>query len=184
MDDKELYRQILGVVQPWEIIKIDLDMSKQEVNIYLEYPLPSEGVCPKCGKICPVYDKREERIWRHLDTCQLKTFIHCQTPRITCSEHKTITMDIPWSSNMSRFTNQFERFAIDLLKATKNRQKAADLLRISWDEIDGIMKRSVKRGMKRRKDDDVPYVGIDEKSFLLRASIRNDSHGYYRKKSP
>lgn len=166
MDDKELYRQILGVVHPWEIIKIDLNMSKQEVNIYLEYPLPSEGICPKCGKTCSVYDKREERIWRHLDTCQLRTFIHCQTPRVTCSEHKTITMDVPWSSNMSRFTNQFERFAIDLLKATKNRQKAADLLRISWDEIDGIMKRSVERGMKRRKDDDITYIGIDEKSFL------------------
>lgn len=75
-------------------------------------------------------------------------------------------MDVPWSSNMSRFTNHFERFAIDLIKATKNRQKAADLLRISWDEIDGIMKRAVKRGLNRRSDDAVPYLGIDEKSFL------------------
>lgn len=166
MDDKELYRQILGVVEPWKIIKIDLDMNKQEVHVFLEYPLPSEGTCPKCAKICPVHDKREERIWRHLDTCQLRTFIHCQAPRITCPEHKTITMDVPWSSNMSRFTNQFERFAIDLLKATKNRQKSADLLRISWDEIDGIMKRAVKRGMERRGEEIVPYIGIDEKSFL------------------
>ena len=69
MDDKELYRQILGVVKPWEIKKIDLDMSKQEVHIFLEYPLPSEGVCPKCGAKCSIHDKREERIWRHLDTC-------------------------------------------------------------------------------------------------------------------
>lgn len=166
MDDKELYRQILGVVAPWEIRKIDLDMSTQEVNIFLEYPLPSEGVCPKCGKISPIHDKRTERIWRHLDTCQLRTLIHCQVPRVICSEHKTITIDVPWSSNMSRFTNQFERFAIDLIKATKNRQKAADLLRISWDEIDGIMKRAVKRGMKRRSDEPVSYIGIDEKSFL------------------
>jgi transposase len=119
MDDKELYRQILGVVQPWKIIKIDPDMSRQEVNIYLEYPLPTEGICPKCGKTCPVYDKREERIWRHLDTWQLRTFIHCKTPRVTCSEHKTITMDVPWSSNMSRFTNQFERFAIDRFMSRK-----------------------------------------------------------------
>ncbi|MFH2132745.1 MAG: ISL3 family transposase [bacterium] len=166
MEDKELYRQILGVVQPWQIIKIDLNMSKQEVHIFLEYPLPSTGNCPKCGKSCTIHDKREDRIWRHLDTCQLRTFIHCQIPRVICSEHKTITMDVPWSSNMSRFTNHFERFAIDLIKATKNRQKAADLLRISWDEIDGIMKRAVKRGLNRRSDDAVPYLGIDEKSFL------------------
>lgn len=166
MDDKELYRQILGVIQPWEIKKIDLDMSKQEVHIFLEYPSASGGTCPKCGKKCAVHDKREERIWRHLDTCQLRTFIHCQTPRITCSDHKTITMNVPWSSNMSRFTNHFERFAIDLIRATKNRQKAADILHISWDEIDGIMKRAVKRGMDRRSEEAVPYLGIDEKSFL------------------
>lgn len=166
MDDKELYRQILGVVQPWEIKRIDLDMSKQEVHIFLEYPLPSEGECPKCGAKCSIHDKREERIWRHLDTCQLRTFIHCQTPRVVCTDHKTITMNVPWSSNMSRFTNYFERFAIDLIKATKNRKKAAELLRISWDEIDGIMKRAVQRGMDRRKDETIPYIGIDEKSFL------------------
>ncbi len=166
MDDKELYRQILGVVEPWEISKINLDMNAQEVHIYLVYPGKIDGTCPKCKKASKIHDKREERIWRHLDTCQLKTFIHCQVPRIVCSDHKTLTMNIPWASDMSRFTNLFESFAIDLLKATKNRKKAGELLRISWDEIDAIMRRSVKRGLKRRKEEDVPYIGIDEKSFL------------------
>lgn len=166
MNDKELYRQILGVVSPWEITRIDLDMDKQQVDIYLEYPFLSEGTCPKCGKLCKVHDRREDRIWRHLDTCQLRTFIHCKTPRIKCEDHKTLTLNVPWATEMSRFTKLFERFAIDMLQATKNRKSAAQFLRISWDEANGIMQRAVILGMKRRTDEEMPYIGIDEKSFL------------------
>ncbi len=36
MDDKELYRQILGVVAPWEIKQIELKMDHDRVDIYLE----------------------------------------------------------------------------------------------------------------------------------------------------
>jgi transposase len=166
MNDKELYRQILGVVSPWEITRIDLNIDKQQIDIYLEYPLLSEGPCPKCGKLCKVHDRREHRVWRHLDTCQLRTFIHCKIPRIKCNDHKTLTLEVPWAEEMSRFTKMFERLAIDMLQATKNRKSAADLLRITWDEANGIMQRAVKRGMKRRTDEEIPYIGIDEKSFL------------------
>jgi hypothetical protein len=89
MDDKELYRQILGVVAPWEIGRIELQMEKDRVDIYLEWPYLKDGTCPECGKECKVHDRREERVWRHLDTCQLKTVIHCRIPRVICDEHKT-----------------------------------------------------------------------------------------------
>jgi len=52
MDDKELYRQILGVVAPWDIETIDLDMDKDRVDIYLQWPYKQEGICPECGKTC------------------------------------------------------------------------------------------------------------------------------------
>jgi len=180
MNDKELYRQILGVVSPWEITRIDLNMDKQQVDVFLECPSLSEGICPKCGKLCKVHDRREERIWRHLDTCQLRTFIHCRIPRIKCEDHKTLTIEVPWAAEMGHFTKLFERLAIDMMQATKNRKSAAELLRITWDEADGIMQRAVKRGMERRTDEDVPYIGIDEKSFLKGhkyATIMTDSTG-------
>jgi transposase len=54
--------------------------------------------------------------------------------------------------------------AIEWLKAAS--QKAvAGLLRMSWDEIHGIMERAVKRGLKRRKADLVSMIGVDEKAF-------------------
>jgi transposase len=166
MDDKELYRQILGVVAPWKIKEIKLEIDNNQVDIYLEWPYLTDGTCPECGKTCKIHDRREERIWRHLDTCQLKTFIHCSTPRVKCSEHKTKTMEVPWAEDMSRFTKQFERIAIQFLEASENRKKTAMNLRLSWDEMNNIMAKAVRRGLERRTDDPIKYIGMDEKSFL------------------
>ncbi len=180
MDDKELYRQILGVVAPWEIKQIELKMDQDRVDIYLEWPHLHDGVCPECKKGCKIHDRRKERIWRHLDTCQLKTFIHCKMPRVKCPEHKTKTMKVPWSEEMSHFTRQFERIAIQFLEVSENRKKTADILRLSWDELNLIMEKAVKRGLARRNDDPIKHVGIDEKSFLKGQSyvtIMTDTEG-------
>lgn len=166
MDDKELYRQILGVVAPWEIKEIKLDICNERVDIYLQWAYLTDGTCPECGKTCKIHDRREERTWRHLDTCQLKTFIHCSTPRVKCSEHKTKTMEVPWAEEMSRFTRQFERIAIQFLECSENRSKTAEILRLSWDELNHIMNKAVKRGLARREDEPIKYIGMDEKSFL------------------
>lgn len=180
MDDKELYRQILGVVAPWEIIKIDLAMEQDRVDIYLEWPYLQDGTCPECGETCKVHDRRKERTWRHLDTCQLKTFIHCRMPRVKCDEHKTITMSVPWAEDMSRFTRQFERIAIQFLEASENRIKTAQALRLSWDEMNHIMEKAVERGLSRRNDDTIKNIGMDEKSFLKGQSyitVMTDTEG-------
>lgn len=180
MDDKELYGQILGIVSPWEIQRIDLQMDQDRVDIYLEWPYSQDGECPECGKACKIHDRRDERIWRHLDTCQLKTFIHCRIPRVKCQMHKTKTIKVPWAEDMSRFTRQFERIAIQFLEGSANRIKTAKVLRLSWDEMNHIMEKAVKRGLSRRADEPIKYIGIDEKSFLKGhnyVSVMTDTEG-------
>ena len=38
MDEKELYRQILGIVESWHIKSIDLQIENNRIDIYLEWP--------------------------------------------------------------------------------------------------------------------------------------------------
>lgn len=166
MDNREFYKQVLGVLAPWEVVNVDTNIEQDRVDIYIEWPQGQIGICPKCNKETKVHDRREERLWRHLDTCQLKTFIHCQIPRVDCSAHKVKTMEIPWANDMSHFTKLFEKLAIDFLLASRNRSKIANLLRISWDELNHIMNKSVKRGLEKRNNEPVKYIGMDEKSFL------------------
>ena len=120
--------------------------------------------CPECGAACRLYDHQPERQWRHLDTCQYQTILHAEPPRSECPEHGVKVIRLPWAEPSSRFTALFEALAIEWLKAAS--QKAvAGLLRLSWDEIHGIMERAVQRGLERRQQEQVRHVGVDEKAF-------------------
>ena len=162
----EHYGQLLNLVHPWVVSNINLDTEKLSLVIRVATVSGEKLSCPTCGKPCFKKDHREERTWRHLDTMQFTTTISCRMPRIDCPECGIVTVDVPWAGTYSRFTELFEKFAIDVLKAAKTIKSATELLRISWDQVHEIQKRAVVRGLARRNDEQIKYVGIDEKSFL------------------
>jgi len=166
MDQARFYKEILGLTFPFEIDKIELEEVRQEVHVYLSYPSSELLECPECKSKCKTYDVRAERTWRHLDSCEYKTFLHCKMPRVICSEHGVKTIKVPWSAPRSHWTIKFEILVISLLQATKNRSSVGKLLKLSWDEVDRIMQSAVVRGLERRELEDLSYLGIDEKSFL------------------
>ena len=108
------YAQLLGLKTPWNVTDIDLDLSKDRVDITVVYQ-SSRGCCPECGEDSPIYDKSGERSWRHLNTMQFKTLIHSRPPRTKCSKHGVKTILIPWTEKHSGFTLLFEAFAIKVL---------------------------------------------------------------------
>ena len=163
----EHYAAALGLVSPWNIKSVDLDIKGAALTIEVTYAT-KEGLCPDCGVACPVEDLREERSWRHLDMMQFATTIVARVPRIRCKKHQIKTIATPWAGPRSHFTLLFERFAIEVLLATSSITKGTTLLRISWHQAQLLMERAVLRGMVRREKEDceIAYVGIDEKSFL------------------
>jgi len=96
MKDKELYSKILGIEMPWKVVDIELDLKAGEVKVYVAQKDGGKQTCPTCGASCPGYDKRQ-RQWRHLDTCQLKTILVADLPRMQCSEHGVISAHVPWA---------------------------------------------------------------------------------------
>ena len=104
MQDRELYRQLLGLMGPWRVSEVAIDFEGRKVDVWVEWPPEKEALCPECGKAYGVYDHREERQWRHLDTMQFQTILHCRIPRIKCTEHGVKSIDVPWSEKNSRFT--------------------------------------------------------------------------------
>jgi hypothetical protein len=86
VDDKSLYAAILGVTQPWAVEKVELRLTDGEVHVWVALPTDTRWVCPECQAGAPIHDHRE-RVWRHLDTCQYRTLVHAQVPRLTCPTH-------------------------------------------------------------------------------------------------
>ena len=146
MDDKTLYNEILGLMKPWTVTKVDLNLEEDEVYLQIGYSSKSFK-CPECSKECGIYDHRSERKWRHLDTCQMKTYLLCSVPRIKCKVHGVKTVKVPWADSSDRATILFERFAINLLLATKNQTKAAEILRVDFKVLHHIMEKAVNRGL-------------------------------------
>ena len=167
MQDTELYRQILGLPSDWIISDVILDLVAQTVRVFAEPDLEvAKMLCPNCQGVCPVYDLRESRTWRHLGSCQFQTFLVAKLPRVNCQDHGIQTISVPWSDAYSRFTHLFERFAIDVLLATGVQSKAARLLHLNSGQICRIMRLAVSRGISRRDHNALmPHLSIDEKSF-------------------
>jgi len=161
----EHYGQMLNLFDPWTVSGLELDTENLRLKINVSTVKGTKLPCPTCGKLCSKEDHREERTWRHLDTMQFETTIVCRVPRINCPEHGVLSAEVPWADGYSRFTELFEKFAIDVLKVAKNVKAATGLLRLSWYQIHDIQARAVERGLLRRPDEIIKHLGIDEKSF-------------------
>ncbi len=177
MRDKELYARIVGIEAPWRVEDVELNLQQGEVVVRVAHdggPLR----CPECGRPANRYDTRQRR-WRHLDTCQYRTILAAEVPRVQCEHHKVKQIEVPWSESRSRFTALFEAVVIDWLQEATT-AAVAQQLGLSWDEVDGVMQRAVQRGLQRREVQLPARLGVDETSFQKRheyVTVINDLDG-------
>lgn len=165
MDETENhYGRLLGLDTPWEVTRVNLSTTNKRVDIFVDYK-ESIGPCPECGVDSPLHDHSPGRVWRHLDTMQFATYLNCDPPRICCRQHGTKTLQLPWAQKHSRFTLLFEAFAIKVTQASRSVQEATSLLGIGWHQLQTIMTRAVERGLQRRSNQEIAWLGMDEKSF-------------------
>jgi transposase len=166
MDDKTLYAELLGLLPPWGVEKVELKLAEGDVHVWVALPAKELWVCPECLERAPIHDHRE-RTWRHLDTFQYRTILHARIPRLNCPNHGVKQIRIPWAEDGSHFTALFEALAIDWMKQAPI-SAIAERLRLSWDEAAGIQQRAVERGLARRQLEPLTYLGVDETSFRRR----------------
>ena len=153
----------MGLEKPWTVTGVELALKEEEVRVQVEYRSKARLPCPVCGRPCGGYDSRRRR-WRHLDTCQLKTILEAEVPRVKCQEHGVRQVRVPWAEPQSGFTALFECVVVDWLKEASITAVAVQL-RLTWDQVAGIMERAVQRGLARREALSPRRIGVDETSF-------------------
>ena len=169
MRDRDLYQKILGLSEPWRVVDIRLSLADRQVVVVVECTGGCPLSCPTCGRACGRHDHRT-RQWRHLDTCQLQTLIEAEVPRVNCPEHGVQQVLVPWAEPGGRFTALFEAMVIAWLGEAPIKA-VAELVGLTWDQVDGIQQRAIERGLARRKPTTVANLGIDETSY-------QDDHEY------
>lgn len=108
---------------PWKVARVTLGVKGHRVDVYLEHDEGLLWSCPLCQKKLSVYDHKEERLWRHLDTMQFQTRVHARPPRVKCPDHGVRQMGVSWAEEGSRFTKLFERFGCGYFLAQTDRQR-------------------------------------------------------------
>jgi transposase len=165
MRDTELYQRVLGLTEPWSVERVDLNVTSRRVDVWVEHAADVSWPCPQCHQRLAGYDHAEERIWRHLDTCQFETYLHARIPRVRCPAHGVLNVAVPWAEARSRFTLLMECLIINVLRECSTVSGACALVNISWDEAFGVMQRAVARGQARKQDLPIAHLGVDEKAF-------------------
>ena len=161
---KKLYERLLRLGSDWQVTDVYFDEVQDSVHVTVSY-CHKTWVDKSTGKILPIYDYRTERVWRHLDSMEYPTFIHCRLPRVKTAAGSIHTVDVSWAESGVSHTKKFENQSIRVLQATHCQKTAAELQNISDDKMCGIMHRSVLRGLSKRDLSNVKQISLDEKSY-------------------
>lgn len=164
MDDKSLYAHILNLSAPWQVKSLSLDENAGSVTVVVGITKNTQLICPTCEQPCPVHDHRHRK-WRHLDTCQFMTVVEANVPWVMCPNHGCQTLPVPWAGPGSRYTLLFESFVLSWPKISTV-DAVRKQLKLSWNAVDGIMTRAVKRGLARiKKPLSARHINVDEVAF-------------------
>ena len=115
MKDTEFYARLLGLIKPWRVTDVELDMEGRRVVVRAECAAIKWK--DEDGSSLHIHSY-EEREWRHLDTCQMETVIRARVPRLKRADGTTQMMAVPWAEKGTRWTLMFEAFAVRVLEAS------------------------------------------------------------------
>ena len=161
----KVWQRILGV-EKTIVEKVEL---VEETNKVVAHVHPARGHtnrCPLCDKKCPGYDRGSgRRRWRAPDLGTLRVELEAEAPRVKCPEHGVRVAAVPWARPSSGFTRDFEQMCAWLAKHMQY-NRIAELLRITWRSVEGIVARVVEE-LSGRVDRlaGLRRIGIDEIAY-------------------
>jgi transposase len=164
MDEKTIFYKILGLHPPWLIKEVLINESDLRVDIYIDHASGIQVRCPECNGFYGLYDHAPERVYRHLNTCQMATYIHVRPPRVNCPRHGVKQIASEFGENGSDMTYAFESFVIQVAQECSI-EATGRLCDLSWDRGWNALERAVARGLARKEHKIPRRIGVDEKSI-------------------
>jgi transposase len=163
---KSLLKGLLGLVKT-VVLGAEMDEAAGVLVVFVRPSARAAGRCPECGRRRPLYDRgRGRRRWRALDLGSTRVFLEADAPRVACPVHGVLVAAVPWARAGSWFTRAFEE-QVAWLCLHSNRSVVAELMRVSWQSVGGIVTRVYDEldAAAPSRFDGLVNVGIDETSY-------------------
>jgi len=165
MIPEKVFHQILLLGEAWRVTHVDYLEKEQKVTIHVaETPqLWASQRCPHCDRRrLTGYDHAPERRWRHLNVCQLASEIVCALPRGQCRDCQSVfTVRAPWEGRSPRCTQEFEAFALTLMREMPV-TKAGEILGETDQKLWRMLFAHVDAAWRELSWEEVVWVGADE----------------------
>ncbi|MDO5151686.1 MAG: ISL3 family transposase [Oscillospiraceae bacterium] len=158
---KNVASESLGLTKDWKVTNYGSE--ENCLTIHVEHKHPKKICCPNCNKKARPYSYVKERRWRHTDVFSKRCFVICKRPRIKCEQCGVITLLAPYERKHSRFTKQYEAFALMLIREMPM-SKAAEILRCNEKSVYSILQHWVIKAEHKRTLENVKNLAIDETS--------------------
>lgn len=121
--------------------------------------------CPSCAfSTRAVYDRRPERLWRHLDHGGHRCWLRMAPRRLRCPEHGVVTEAVPFATAHSGYTLAFED-EVAWLAQRSDKTTITELLRIGWRSVGRIIERWTGRHQGADRLTGVVRCGVDDKAW-------------------
>ena len=112
MKDTEFFSELLNIRFPWHITRLELNHWQKRVDIWIEHASGVEFPCPECRQFFSVYDHAAKREIRHLNTCQMATYLYLRVPRVRCEQHGVKQIVSGLGENNATTTYEFESLVL------------------------------------------------------------------------
>lgn len=163
ISQEDLFKLALNLQPPWHIDSIDFDVEGKRLDIHIDFERGGKFPCPKCGNSeCDVHDTID-RIWRHLNFFQFKTYLHCRVPRTKCGTCGVKLVKVPWARKGSGFSLLMDSLII-LMAQHMPVKSVADLIGEHDTRIWRVLEYYVLEARSEEDFSEVESVGVDETS--------------------
>ncbi len=165
MNSEQIFGLALGLVTPWQVEGVELrqdDSGVKELHLTIGFA-PGSRFMDRHGQACPVHD-RVERSWQHMSFFEHVCYLHCRVPRITTSDGRVETVQVPWARENSRFTLLFEAFTMALIEREMPVSRVSGMLKVNAHRIWGVFKHWIDDARSRDNPAAITRLGVDETS--------------------
>lgn len=164
---EETFKRLLGLDDCWNVesARYDEKAGVFELHVRETAKLWAIERCPHDGSEgVTCYDHVEEMRWRHLNVFSKECEIVSQLPRGLCPVcRKVYRVAPPWEGRGKHFTQEFEAFALTLMREMPVK-KAADILGETDTRLWRVVHEYVDEAYKQVDMEEVTCVGVDEMS--------------------
>ncbi|TXL01062.1 ISL3 family transposase [Methylococcaceae bacterium HT1] len=166
MNSESLFSMALGLQSPWKVEEIifsnDNILEQNELHLQIGFESGAR-FADESGVLCPVHDT-VDRQWQHLSFFEHSCYLHCSVPRITTTDGKVRTVEVPWARPGSGFTLLFEAMAWALIEREMPVNRVAEMLKVNPQRIWTIFNHWIGKAKIADDVSSITQLGIDETS--------------------